>query len=130
MQKYINRKLKNKQIVIYPKRSKLYSRDERNIETKYINKELFEYINKSLNVVFIYPKAEYKNPSSIFPLIGYSISLKKRTFILCPDKNMLPIILREKASFLELYVYEYDHIEQIPFLLNDYNFNDERFMVK
>lgn len=106
-----------------------------------INTDLFAEITKSLNIVFIIPsmnhdrkdkkkiskylrgiifgekpESTFQRISSIYTIVGYCLALKRNTFILCKNKEDLPLILQEPIAKMKLQVWQYSSIGEIPFL--------------
>lgn len=110
-------KRRNSQILIYPEtRSKIQS-----VGPRTVNKEMLGYMSESMNIVFIVPNFssnDYERISSIYTMIGYSIALGKHTFVLFNDINTLPFALQESNPDLKLSVWQYEKLEEIPFLFH------------
>ena len=108
---------RDKSLKIFPIDNESFTIEDPSGNGTAINRELLNNINQSINVLIILPDVKYKNASSIFTLAGYSIALKKRTFIAYQNGNMLPKILQKDSEQLDLYLVRYHHISEIPFLV-------------
>ncbi|MDB4293110.1 hypothetical protein N9954_06835 [Maribacter sp.] len=114
----LTRKYEKERIVLFP----VQKVDFRSEGLEKLNKDLLDYINRSISVVFIIPgfdannkKLKYTSISSIYTIIGYCVALKKKTFVFYQNEKHLPFILKRSVKNMELYVWKYQDLGEIPF---------------
>ncbi|MFK7832106.1 MAG: hypothetical protein AB8B52_02405 [Winogradskyella sp.] len=125
--KTIDENLKNDKhlIELFP-----LSKDNISSENKIdLNKAIFDSINRAVTVVIVIPNGEYLKKSSVYTIAGYSIALRKKTFILHQDQEDLPLVIQENIKSMGLYVYQYETIEELPFLFYLKNPINSKFKV-
>ncbi|WP_420572763.1 hypothetical protein [Kordia sp.] len=115
---FIALKYQNNRFVQYPNSEKERKHHER------INRDFIRELIQSLNVIIIIPKGNYERISSIYTIIGYSIALKKRTLVFFEKGVERPNILKEPEKKVNLYVYDYENLFEIPEILVRNKFRD------
>lgn len=123
--KYIKEKFsareEGKKIIVYP------NPNVKRVHFDSINREFLELLSQTVNSIFIIPDDNFKQTSSIFTVIGYCIALKKRTFVFFQEgeKNTRPNILEKSEEKINLYVYSYKEVSEIPVILTKNFFKEQ-----